>query len=62
MDVFERINKKQYLTLRRSGKILKALPLMCVLVGKPNKDGKPNRAKSRIAVLGNFKSKLYEKS
>ena len=39
MNVFERINKKQYLALRRSGKIPKALPSMCVLVVKPNKDG-----------------------
>ena len=62
MDVIERINKKQYLALRRSGKIPKALPSMCVLVVKHIKDGKPNRAKSRIVVLGDFEDKLYEKS
>jgi len=62
MDVFERINKKQYLALHQSGKIPKDLPSMCVLVVKPSKDGKPNQAKSRIVVLGNFKDRLYEKS
>ena len=62
MDVFERINKKQYLALCRSGKIPKALPSMCVLVIKHDKDGTPNHAKSRILVLGNFEDKLYEKS
>jgi len=28
MDVFERVNKKQYLALRQSGKLPKALPSM----------------------------------
>ena len=62
MNVFERINKRQYLALCRAGKIPKALPSMCVLVVKPDKDGKPNRAKARIVVLGNFEDRLYEKS
>ena len=35
---------------------------MCVLVVKPDKDEKPNRAKARIVVLGNFEDRLYEKS
>ena len=50
------------MTLYRSGKILKALPSMCVLVVKPNKVEKPNQAKFRIIVLGNFEDRLYEKS
>jgi len=29
---------------------------------KPDKDGKPNRAKSRMFVLSNFEDWLYEKS
>ena len=62
MQVFERINKKQYLLLKRSGRIGKALPSMCVLVVKTDKDGKPNRAKSRIVVLGNFEDRIYDKS
>ena len=35
---------------------------MCVLVIKPDKDGKPHRAKSRIVVLGNFEDRIYQKS
>ena len=54
MDVFERINKKTYLAIRRKGVIPKALPSMCVLVVKFDCDRKPDRAKSRIVVLGNF--------
>eukprot|EP00956_Cyclotella_meneghiniana_P043958 scaffold295727_cov139-Cyclotella_meneghiniana.AAC.1 len=31
LNVYEKINKKTYLALRRSGRIGKALPSMCVL-------------------------------
>ena len=62
MNVYERINKKQYLLLRRRGIIPKALPSMCVLIVKPDKDGNPLRAKSRIVVLGNFEDRPYTKS
>jgi hypothetical protein len=53
LDVYQTINKKTYLQLKRSGKIGKAPPSMCVLVIKPDEDGNPHRAKSRIVVLGN---------
>ena len=43
LDVYERINKKQYLNLRRQGLISKALPSMCVLLVKTDKDGDPGR-------------------
>jgi hypothetical protein len=43
------------LQLKRSGRIGKALPSMCVLVIKPDKEGNPHQAKSRIVVLGNHK-------
>ena len=62
MDVYEKISKKQYLLLRRKGLIPKAIPSMCVLVVKPDRDGKPSRAKSRIVVLGNFEDRLYAKA
>ena len=62
MDVYEKINKKQYLLLRRKGLIPKAIPSTCVLVVKPDRDGKPSRAKSRIVVLGNFEDRLYAKA
>ena len=53
-DVFTKISKKHYLSLRRQNIIPKALPSMCVIVVKPDKNGNPHRAKSRIVVLGNF--------
>ena len=62
LDVYERISKKQYLALKRSGKIPKAIPSMCVLTIKPDRDGKPHRAKSRIVVLGNHEDRYFEKS
>ena len=62
LDVFDRISKKQYLHLKRTGRIGKALPSMCVLVVKSDKDGNPIRAKSRIVVLGNFEDRYYTKS
>jgi hypothetical protein len=61
-DVYEPISKKQYLALLRSGKIPKAIPSMCVMVVKTDRDGKPNRAKSRIVVLGNHEDRYWEKS
>ena len=61
-NVYETISKKQYLQLRRQGRIGKALPSMCVLVIKHNKDGNPVHAKSRIVVLGNFEDRVYDKS
>ena len=62
LDVFEKINKKTYLQLRRKGLIPKALPSMCVLLVKHDKNGNPDRAKSRIVVLGNFEERIYSKS
>ena len=35
---------------------------MCVLVIKKDKDGRPDRSKSRIVVLGNHEDRVYEKS
>ena len=62
MDCYTPINKRQYLALRRQGTIPKALPCMCVLVVKPDKDGNPHRVKSRIVVLGNFEDRIYSKA
>eukprot|EP00804_Cyclotella_cryptica_P023774 CCRYP_011152-RA/>CCRYP_011152-RA protein AED:0.31 eAED:0.31 QI:0/0/0/1/1/1/2/0/815 len=61
-DVYETISKKDYLHLRRTGRIGKALPSMCVFIIKHDKDDNPVRAKSRIVVLGNFEDRIYEKS
>lgn len=62
LDVYEKISKKKYLQLRRSGRIGKALPSMCVLVVKHDKDGNPVHATSRIVVLGNYEHRVYDKS
>jgi hypothetical protein len=62
LNVYEPINKKTYLQLRRSGRVGKALPSMCVLIIKPDKDGKPCRAKSRIVALGNHEDRYFSKS
>ena len=61
-EVNNKISKSQYFALKRAGKIPKAIPFMCALVMKNNKDGKPLRAKSRIVVLGKFEDRLYQKS
>jgi len=55
-------DREVWLALRRSGRIGKALPSMCVLVIKHDKDGNPVRAKSRIVVLGNHEDRVYDKS
>jgi hypothetical protein len=62
LEVYEKISKQRYLQLRRSGRIGKALPSMCVLVIKHDKNGNPLRAKSRILVLRNFEDRIYDKS
>jgi hypothetical protein len=62
LDIYQTINKKTYLQLKRSGKIGKALPSMCVLVIKPDKNGQPHRPKSRIAMLGNHEDRYWSKS
>ena len=61
-EVYGKISKIQYLTLKRSGNIPKAIPSLCVLVVKNDKDGKPLCAKSHIVVLGNFEDQIYQKS
>ena len=61
-DVYEKISKNQYLSLRRAGKIPKSIPPMCVLVVKKEKYEKPLCAKSQIVVLWNFEDRLNQKS
>ena len=62
LEVFDRISKQQYLFLKRTGRIGKAFPSMCVLVIKPDKDGNPIHAKSCIVVLGNFEDRYSTRS
>ena len=62
MDCYTPINKRQYLALSRQGTIPKVLTCMCVFSVKPDKDGNPHRAKSRIVVLDNFEDRIYSKA
>ena len=57
--VYDVIDKEEYSKYHRQG--ITAIPTMCILTIK-NKDGHPDRAKSRIVVLGNQDRKYYEKS
>ena len=61
-EVYGKISKSHYISLRRTRKIPKAIPSMCVLVVKNYKNSKPLLAKSHIVVLGNSKDRLYQKS
>ena len=56
------MSKNHYLALRRQNVIPRAIPSMCVLVVKPDKDGRPHRAKSCIVVLRNLEDAVYNKS
>ena len=60
--VYEKISKSQYLALKRAGKTPEAIPSMCALVVKNDKDRKPLCAKSHIVVLGHFEDRLYQNS
>ena len=62
MDVFCRISKDEYLKLRKSSSVPRAIPSMCVIVMKYDKYGKPHRDKCRIVALGNFEDRYYSKS
>ena len=61
-EVYKKIPRNQYISLRRASKIPKAIPSMCVLVVKNNKDGKTLCAECEIVVLGNVEDRLYQKS
>ena len=60
MDTFKVITLEQYRRLRLDG-APQAIPSMCVLVIKTDEHGKPDRAKSRIVVLGNLEARTWDK-
>ena len=60
VNTYEVITLEQYRELRRQG-APQAIPSMCVLVIKLDENGQPDRAKSRIVVLGNQEDRLWEK-
>ncbi len=57
--VYDVISHDEYESYRKKG--VTAIPTMCILTIK-NKDGHPDRAKSRIVVLGNQDKTYYSKS
>jgi hypothetical protein len=59
-NTYEIINVDQYRTMRRAG-APQAIPTMCVLVVKPDEHEDPDRAKSRIVVLGNQECRVWHK-
>lgn len=60
MNTYEKLTLAEYRELRKNG-APKALPSMCVLTVKKDKDFNPVRAKSRIVVLGNHELTPWEK-
>jgi hypothetical protein len=54
LNIFSKINNKQYIHLPGSSWIGKTLPSMCVLVIKQDSDGTPAQTNYCIVVLGNF--------
>jgi hypothetical protein len=60
VDTYEVITLEQYRELRSQG-APQAIPSMCVLVVKLDEHGNPDRAKSRIVVLGNHEDRVWAK-
>ena len=60
MNTYEKLTLAEYRELRKNG-APKALPSMCVLTIKKDKDFNPVRAKSRIVVLGNHEETPWQK-
>ena len=62
-DTYEEITLQEYRRLRRLPKAVpKAIPTMCVLTIKRDENMAPDRAKSRIVVLGNLEGRVWEKN
>jgi hypothetical protein len=60
VDTFQVISLDEYRRLRQEG-APQAIPSMCVLVIKTDETGQPDRAKSRIVVLGNLECRTWGK-
>lgn len=61
-ETFVRLSLQQYRELRLKKNAPRAIPSMCVQTIKKDENGAPDRAKSRIVVLGNLEDRLWEKS
>ena len=61
-NMYVEISLQNYHHLRRLPKVVsKAIPSMCVMTIKRYENMAPDRAKSRIVVLGNLENRLWEK-
>ena len=62
-NTYVEISLKEYRRLRRLPKgVPKAIPSMCVMTIKRDEHLAPDRAKSRIVVLGNLENRVWQKS
>ena len=61
LDTYKRISLGEYRALREKG-APRAIPTMCVLTIKKDKNLRPLRAKSCIVVLGNHEDHVWKKS
>ena len=62
LDVFTEITYLQYKEYRRiHGEKATAIPTMNLFTIKPDMDGSPNRAKSRIVALGNLERRIWSR-
>ena len=60
LDVFTKITEQQYRAyLREFGEDAHAIPTMNLFTIKPNMEGNPNQAKSRIIALGNLEQQMW---
>eukprot|EP00957_Ditylum_brightwellii_P126905 9674224-Ditylum_brightwellii.AAC.1 len=60
LGVYKEISVEEYYQLQSKG-APKAIPTMCILNIKHDKNGAPVRAKSRIVILGNLEQCTWEK-
>ncbi|KAL7425490.1 hypothetical protein ACHAXH_000033, partial [Discostella pseudostelligera] len=60
VGTYEVITLEQYRQLRKEG-APRAIPSLCVLVIKTDEHGQPDRAKSRIVVLGHLENRSWGK-
>jgi hypothetical protein len=61
LDTYRKLTLGKYRSLRKKGAPC-AIPTMCVLMIKRDENLLPQRAKSRIVVLGNHKDRVWSKS
>ena len=62
-NTYEEISLQEYRRLRRLPQsVPKAIPSMCVLTIKRDKNTNPDRAKAHIVVLGNLENRYWQKS